>query len=51
MPSINEEDLTYQELFAVSVRFQADETSADKDQQTFFNLVKFTNIPLASNYS
>lgn len=48
LDNANEEDL---ELFAVSVRFQADESSADKDQQTFFNLVKFTNIPLASNYS
>lgn len=50
MPSINEEDRTYQELFAVSVRFEADETSADKDQKTFFNLVKRTNIPLAPNH-
>lgn len=50
MPSINEEDHTYQELFAVSVRFEADETSADKDQQTSFNLVKCTNIPLASDH-
>lgn len=26
----------YQELFAVSVRFEADETSADKDPTTIF---------------
>ncbi len=46
---INEEDRT-KKLFAVSVRFEADQTSADKDQQTFFNLVKCINIPLASNH-
>lgn len=40
----------YQEMFAVSVRFEADETSADKDQQIFFSLVKCINIPLAANH-
>lgn len=40
----------YQEMFAESVRFEADETSADKDQQIFFSLVKFINIPLAANH-
>ena len=37
-------------MFVVSVRFEADETSADKDQHTFSNLVKCINIPLTSNY-
>lgn len=48
--AIDQRGRSYQELFAVSVRFEADETSADNDQQTFFNLVKCINIPLASNH-
>lgn len=48
--AISQEGRPYQELFVVSVRFEADETSADKDQQVFFNLVKCINIPLASNH-
>lgn len=46
--AIDQRGRQYQELFAVSMRFEADETSADKDQQTIFNLVKCINIPLAS---
>lgn len=48
--AISQRGRSYQEMFVVSVRFEADETSADKDQQTFFNLVKCINIPLASNH-
>lgn len=49
--AIDQRGRQYQELFAVSMRFEADETSADKDQQTVFNLVKCINIPpLASNH-
>lgn len=47
--AISQRGRPYQEMFVVSVRFEADETSADKDQGTFFNLVKCINIPLASN--
>lgn len=48
--AISQRGRAYQELFAVSVRFEADQSSADKDQQIFFNLVKCIDIPLASNH-
>lgn len=48
--AIDQRGRPYQEMFVVSVRFEADETSADKDQHTFFNLVKCINIPLTSNH-
>ena len=48
--AISQRGRPYQEMFVVSVRFEADETSADKDQQMFFNLVKCINLPLASNH-
>lgn len=47
--AINQRGTPYQPLFAVSVRFEADETPADQDQRTFFNFVKCINIPLAPN--
>ena len=40
----------YQQMFVVSVWFEADETSANEDQQVFFNLVKYINILLALNH-
>lgn len=44
--AIGQRERPYQETFVVSVRFEADETSAAKDRQIFFNLMKCINLSL-----
>lgn len=48
--AIDQQGRPYQELFAVLMQIEADQTFANKDQQIFFNQVKCTNILLASNH-